>query len=153
MTVVMTFTVRLGVLFLAAACTCTAQAAESEIANRNLGLTPKVLEKAKAAEGKRADDKRATQELKKIEPVKEEITVYGQEDPQDYRKPAKAPLVAFADRLDRSRNLTPAQKAKMVLSFFLGGPMPETEPSAEARTLSRSENAGSPMERPRGALQ
>jgi len=142
---------RLCALTLAAACALGAQAAESEIANRNLGLTPKVLEKAKAAA--LPADKRAAQESSKTEPLKEEITVYGQEDPQDYRKPAKAPLVAFADRLDRSRNLSPAQKAQMVLSFFLGGPMPETEPSAESRTLSRSENAGSPMERPRGALQ
>lgn len=121
------------------------------MANRNLGITPKVLEKAKAAS--QPLDKRAAEELKKIEPPREEITVYGQEDAQDYRKPDKAPLAAFADRLDRSRNLTPAQKTQMVLSFFLGGPMPETEPSAEARTLSRSERAGSPMERPRGALQ
>ena len=147
----MKFAARLCALLLATACAPGAQAVESEIANRNLGLTPKVLEKAKAAA--LPADKRATQELKKIEPVTEEITVYGQEDPQDYRKPAKAPLVAFADRLDRSRNLTPAQKAQMVLSFFLGGPMPETEPSAESRTLTRSENAGGPMERPRGALQ
>jgi len=146
-----TIAARLCAFLLLAACAFAAQAAESEIANRNLGLTPKVLEKAKAAAT--PNDKRVTEEAKKVEPLREEITVYGQEDPQDYRKPAKAPLTAFADRLDRSRNLTPAQKAQMVLSFFLGGPMPETEPSAEARTLNRSERAGSPMERPRGALQ
>jgi hypothetical protein len=135
-----------ALLALSAACALPARAAESEIANRNMGITPKTAEKAKAAQDGKG------QELRKAEPVREEITVYG-EAPEDYRKPQKTPINAFSDRLDRSRNLTPAQKAQMVLSFFLGGPMPEKEPSAEARTLSRSENGGTMMEKQRGTLQ
>ena len=142
----MTTRLRVAFFVLLSACAFAAQAAESEVANRNLGLTPKTLEKAKAAQAG------ATPDGKKAEPPKEEITVYG-EAPEDYRKPQKAPIQAFADRLDRSRNLTPAQKTQMVLSFFLGGPMPEKEPSAEARTLSRSENGGTMMEKQRGTLQ
>jgi hypothetical protein len=140
-------TIRLQAALLALSLACaSAHATESEVANRNLGLTPKVLDKAKAAQSG------ANPEGKKAEPLKEEITVYG-EAPEDYRKAQKAPIQAFADRLDKSRNLTPAQKAQMVLSFFLGGPMPEKEPSAEARTLSRSENGGTMMEKQRGTLQ
>jgi hypothetical protein len=47
----------------------------------------------------------------------EEIRIYGQVDPEDYVK-RKAAFVAFRERLERERPLTPKEKAQMALCII-----------------------------------
>ncbi|MBL8517521.1 MAG: hypothetical protein JNM76_11210 [Betaproteobacteria bacterium] len=136
-----------------------AWSAESDIANRNLGVNQRQVERLKQAEAARKGEALpATKSPGKAAPTSasdikiEKIEIYGSAI-EELSGPEKAPLQRFADRLEADRPLTPAEKVQMVLSFFLGGPPPAKEPTPEERTQARVARGGTMLANPRGTLQ
>jgi len=137
-----------------------AQAAQSDIANRNLGVNQRQVDRVKQAEAVRKGEVR--EPVAKAKPVEapqsasdirfDRLEVYGSAI-EELSGPQKTPLQQFSDRMDADRKLTPAQMTQMVLSFFLGGPMPEKEPGIEERTRARVATGGTMLARPPGTLQ
>lgn len=151
---------------LAFICPATAAAAESEVANRNLGINVRQVERVKQAEAIRngeplpdaaparksagaakADAPKNASELKI-----ERIDVYASSI-EELAGPEKPALQRFSERLEADRKLTPAQVTQMVLGFFLGGPPPEKELPIDERTRARVERGGTMLANPRGTLQ
>lgn len=148
-----------GLLFLLAL-PVVAQAAQSDIANRNLGVNQRQVDRVKHAEAVRKGE--VPDPVAKAKPAEtprsasdiriERIEVYGSAI-EELSGPQKTPLQQFADRMEADRKLTPAQMTQMVLSFFLGGPMPEKEPGIEERTRARVATGGTMLARQPGTLQ
>jgi transposase-like protein len=136
-----------------------AMAAESDIANRNLGVNARQVAKVKQAEAVRKGEAPApTKSARTDTPAnaseirREKIDVYASQI-EELSGPEKAALQKFADRLETDRPLTPAEKAQLFLSFFLGGPPPAKEPTPEERTQARVARGGTMLANPRGTLQ
>ncbi len=140
----------------------TAEAAQSDIANRNLGINPKQVEKVKKLDAAQPGELSPASKEKQTEPATpptsasdvriERIEVYGSQI-EELTGPPKTPMQRFSDRLDADRPLTPAQIAQIALSLFLGGPPPAKEPTFEERTQARVARGGTMMVNPRGTLQ
>ncbi|MDX2219610.1 MAG: hypothetical protein SF172_11350 [Burkholderiales bacterium] len=145
---------------LAFICPAAALAVESEVANRNLGVNARQVERVKQAEAVRKGEApvpeksvRPAEAPKTASDIKmERIDVYASSI-EELSGPEKPALQRFADRLEADRKLTPAQLTQMVLGFFLGGPPPEKEPPIEERTRDRVKSGGTMLANPRGTLQ
>lgn len=141
-------------------CPAVAAAVESEVANRNLGVNVRQVERVKQAEAVRKGEapvptkKASTAEApKSASDLKiERIDVYASSI-EELSGPEKPPLQRFADRLEADRKLTPAQMTQMVLGFFLGGPPPQKELPIDERTRARVERGGTMLANPPGTLQ
>jgi hypothetical protein len=134
-------------------------AAESDIANRNLGVNARQVEKVKQAEAVRKGEvppprkpARTDTPTNASEIRVEKFEVIGSQI-EELSGPDKTALQKFGDRLEADRKLTPAQMTQMVLSFFLGGPPLEKEPPIEERTQARVARGGTMLANPRGTLQ
>lgn len=137
----------------------TVWAAQSDIANRNLGVNVRQVERVKQAEAvRKGEAPPANKPAGKTAPTSaselriEKIDVYASAI-EELSGPEKPALQRFADRLEADRKLTPAQVTQMVLSFFLGGPPPEKELPIDERTRARVERGGTMLATPRGTLQ
>lgn len=142
-----------------------AVAAESDVANRNLGINARQVEKVKQVEAvKRGEVPPESSEASKEKLIAkaapttasgvriERIEIYGSQI-EELTGPPKTPMQRFSERLEADRTLTPAQIAQMALSFFLGGPPPAKEPTIEERTQARVARGGTMLANPRGTLQ
>lgn len=146
---------------LALICPAMAAAVESQVANRNLGVNVRQVERMKQAEAVRKGEVPAapTSGATPVDAPKtaaqlkiERIDVYASSI-EELSGPEKPALQRFADRLEADRKMTPAQMTQMVLSFFLGGPPPEKELPIDERTRARVERGGTMLANPRGTLQ
>jgi hypothetical protein len=73
----------------------------------------------------------------------EEILVLGDRDPEDLLK-KRPPMLAFRDRMDRERPMTPKEKTQLALCFIglCGGNYGPDGAPIESKAFSRSELAG-----------
>jgi len=139
---------------------CIGWAAESDIANRNLGVNHRQVDRVKLADAVRKGEVRepvakvkSTETPRSASDIRiERFEVYGSAI-EELSGPQKTPLQQFSDRMEADRKMTPAQMTQMVLSFFLGGPMPEKELPIEDRTRARVATGGTMLARPPGTLQ
>lgn len=137
-----------------------AVAVESQVANRNLGVNAKQVERVKQTEAiskgeapSPAAKPRNREVPKSASDLRlERIDVYASSI-EELAGPEKPALQRFSERLEADRKLTPAQITQMVLSFFLGGPPPEKELPIDERTRARVERGGTMLANPRGTFQ
>ena len=136
-----------------------AAAAGSEIANRNLGVNAKQVARVQtqlsAPPGSEAKAKPVSSE--RTAPTSagdiriERIEAYAS-SVEELEGPTKPPIQKFGERLAAERPMTPAEKAQMIVGFFLGGP-PGKDPTPEERTQDRVARGGTMLATPRGAVQ
>lgn len=136
-------------------------AAGSEVANRNLGVNARQVARVQSQlQGPSTDaaPRRADPARSGLPPPAsagdiriERIDAYAS-NIEELDGPDRPAMQKFGERLAADRPLTPAEKAQLILSFFLGGP-PGRDPTPEERTEARVARGGTMLARPRGSLQ